>query len=123
MKSPRKALAALQLLLAACALLAGLDLHALEFAAPAGAVAAADGQLSLHGEDCHHREHVPATHDTHHCVACKVGVARAHGLPPAAAMHAPDAPSALAEAAQAPRAAVAPQRGTLGARGPPGTVG
>ena len=123
MESPRKALVALRLLLAACALLAGLDLHAMEFDAPSGAIAEADGQLGLHGEDCSHREHVPAAHDTHSCVACKAGAARAHGLPPEQKTHAPDAPSLLADAAQAPRALVAPQRGTLGARGPPGTVG
>jgi hypothetical protein len=123
MKLPRQAHVALLLLLAACAVFAGLDLHAMQFVAPTGATAAATGQAGLHGEGCSHRGHVPPVHDSHHCVHCKAGTARANGLPPAARVAAGSTRCIAAVVAQAPRAPAAQRHGTLGARGPPGTVG
>ena len=123
MKVRRQAHVALLLLLAAFAVFAGLDLHAMQFVAPSGATAAATGQPGLHGEDCSHRGHVPPLHDSHRCVHCKTGAARTGGLPPAARVAAQRTRCVAAIAAQAPHAPAARRCGTLGARGPPGTVG
>ena len=122
MSTLRSTTQALRLLLAACALLAGLDLHAMTFTAPTGAVAAASGEPGLHGEGCSHREHVPPVHDTHHCVACKAGAAGAAGQLPGVTAHVEPAVRLTFAPAQAPHAPAAPLRGTLGARGPPGTT-
>jgi len=123
MSALRSTTQALRLLLAACALLAGLDLHAMVFTAPTGAVAAAaDGQPGLHGEGCSHREHVPPVHDTHHCVACKAGAAGAAGQLPGVTAHVEPAARLTFARAQATHVPAAPLRGTLGARGPPGTT-
>jgi hypothetical protein len=122
MSAPRSIASALRLLLASCALLAGLDLHAMDFTAPSGVIADADGQPAVHGEGCSHREHVPPVHDTHHCVACKAGAAGATGQVPGVTAHAEPAVRLTIAAAQAARAPASPLRGTLGARGPPVTT-
>jgi hypothetical protein len=113
---------ALRLLLAACALVAGLDLHVMEFTARTEAVELASGEPGLHGEGCSHREHVPPVHDPHHCVACKAGAAGAAGQLPGSTAHVEPAVRLTLAPAQAPRAPAAPLHGMLGARGPPGTT-
>jgi hypothetical protein len=113
----------LRLLLAAGALVAGLDLHAFEVRAVAGPQEAPGEGIQAHGNDCPHHEHAPDGHDPHGCVACKAGAARAEGLPPDATVR-----PALAshETRFDTHARIRPARvpgGTLGARGPPGTNG
>jgi len=114
-----------RLLLAAVALLAGLDLHALDAHgsvphAPDVQEAAHDGRVDLHGHDCSHREHLPPAHHAHGCVLCKAGPARGDTLAPlAAAVQAAPRPEGVARgAAVVLRTGCA--GGVLGARGPPG---
>lgn len=115
---------ACRLLLAASALLAGLDLHALESTveaphAPGLARATFDGRLDLHGDDCSHREHVPARHHAHDCALCHAGAARSETLAPQAG---PEVGAARpGQAVRDVERVLPPVRrgGVLGARGPP----
>lgn len=124
MSRPRRTALLLRLLLAACALLAGLDLHVLEFgSAPAlAAQHLADGSgAQIHDNDCQHREHIPPDHDGHECTLCKAGATRATGVLPRAVVHAQPqrvATHAASAAAHTPSPLAA---GNLGARGPPAT--
>jgi len=111
----------LRLLLAACALLAGVDVHLLEFASPSAHEATAAAGIEAHGDSCPHREHVPPAHSAHDCLLCKTGAARATGLQPDVAVR----PVAMRSAWVTARiVALRPAScvfGSLGARGPPGT--
>ncbi len=110
----------LRLLLAAGALLGGLDVHGLELGPAAHGAAAPDGGgPQAHGEDCSHRDGIIPPH-THDCMACKAGAARAMALPLGAASRLADVRSVCRPADGASLAPRTRVPGTLGARGPPG---
>lgn len=113
----------LRLLLAAGALLAGLDLHALEVWGPAGTQQVPDSQVQVHADGCPHHEHLQPAHDAHGCVACKAGATRAAGLLPDVAVRPARAQLVTSCSARTQVAPAPLPGGQLGARGPPGTNG